>query len=698
VLRKGCHLAWVCLILLGGLLAWSITRLTLERRALEADLRAGCRRQAQDAARSVQAVLTSMQDLVHGIKVELEDGRLKPRSLDARLEQALAKAPGSASRVGVLFQPFAADPGRRLSGPYVERGEGRLRRFGYEGAGDYTRLPWYQFDLGQACWNEPHRDPGSGDLLVDYSEPVQLPGAASPSGVVRVEVTMKAIQELVGHLAPGSSGYGFLLSAKGVYLADPLDARVRNGVTFAAAARDMNEAGRLSLVPVVAAHRAGFAQSISAVSGQESWIFLEPVPAAGWSLGTMIIKDELNLAPANLKHNLVRLVTLAVGAGLVALYLLLRLWNPDGRKLWAFSAGGSLVIAGGIACLWHFAYTLHQAPRAHEVEVMSRASRNAFLKRIATQGQGFNVVSAAFIPTGVFIQQLELSGDSQMKVSGQVWQKFPKGLAAGERGVSFPEAVSSDISAGYAKQEGDTLVQVYPFRAVFRMENNTTVNYPFDKSSIRIRIWPRLLYSNTVLVPDLEAYKVLVPVTLPGIDQGLTLAGWQLGQSHFAFLLQSYNMNLGINSFTGQEDDPEMVYTFTLKRNFINPFIATFLPILVVVCLLFAVLVTTCRTRERAAATGYNVMNVLRTITSLFFPVVISQINLRNHILVEGLLYVEYYYFIIYLLILLVAGDALALAFWDSPLLQRDENRIAKLLFWPCTAASFYAVSILYLR
>ena len=42
------------------------------------------------------------------------------------------------------------------------------------------------------------------------------------------------------------------------------------------------------------------------------------------------------------------------------------------------------------------------------------------------------------------------------------------------------------------------------------------------------------------------------------------------------------------------------------------------------------------------AASGYSAMNLLRSVTTLFFPVVVAQINLRNHILTEGLLYVEY--------------------------------------------------------
>jgi len=127
--RKGCILVWALMFLLGGLLAWSVTRLALQRRAREASIQAGCRGQARAAARSVQTVLADMQVLVHGIRADLERGRLQPRALDARLGQALAGAPRSASRMGVLFQPFAVDPARRLYGPYAERAAGDPRRF-----------------------------------------------------------------------------------------------------------------------------------------------------------------------------------------------------------------------------------------------------------------------------------------------------------------------------------------------------------------------------------------------------------------------------------------------------------------------------------------------------------------------------------------------------------------------------------------
>jgi hypothetical protein len=50
--------------------------------------------------------------------------------------------------------------------------------------------------------------------------------------------------------------------------------------------------------------------------------------------------------------------------------------------------------------------------------------------------------------------------------------------------------------------------------------------------------------------------------------------------------------------------DHELAYTFTLKRNFTNPFTATLLPLLVVAGLLFTLVAITGRSREQMAASG----------------------------------------------------------------------------------------------
>ena len=63
---------------------------------------------------------------------------------------------------------------------------------------------------------------------------------------------------------------------------------------------------------------------------------------------------------------------------------------------------------------------------------------------------------------------------------------------------------------------------------------------------------------------------------------------------------------------------------------------------------------------------------------------ILDQINLRSKILAGGILYLEYFYFILYLLIIAVAINAML--FSQKPnirWLQYQQSLIPKLLYWP---------------
>ena len=689
--RPWFHFGWFCLVVTGGLLLHGGLRFAERRRDAKAAAMDTSRGQAREGAMAVRGLLAGAEGAAQGLASDLGSGALVQAGLPARLEDAMTGMQGHAARVGVLFA------GPHPASPYVEGLDQGFRHFTYDPQGGFASQTWFRKALLSASWGEPHREAATDSFLLDFTAPFQLPGAKAPSGVVRVEFDMAAIQNVVGDLAPGSYGYGFLLSGRGVYLADPQESKVRNQVTFEEDAREARDPGMAALGAAVRSHRPGFSETVRGVSGQPSWMVLEPVPETGWSLGTIAMQDGLSLVPPGERRELARLVSLAVATGLAALFMLLGLWNPGPGKVWAFSLAGSVLVAAGTCLLWHFAYTRHPESREREVQVMSQASRKAFLHRRAARGEGHPEDSETLIPTGVFIQQVEISQDTRLNVSGQVWLKYPAGYPADGRGVAFPEAVTSEVGQGFSRQEGDTLVQVYPFHGAFKMDRDSIVTYPFDRASIRLRVLPRLPYAGAVLVPDLEAYASLVPTSMPGLDKGLSLPGWALEQSRFSFLSHPYEMNLGLAGPTGRRDVPELLFTLTMRRNFLNPFIATFLPIAVVAGLLFASVLTMTRNPDLLTLVGYNASGMIRSVTSLFFPVVVSQISLRSHILTQGLLIVEYYYFAIYFLILLAAVSALAFAHGASSGLAREDNRLAKLLYWPFLTGTFFVITLLYL-
>lgn len=687
--------AGACLVLVGGLLASDTTRLLRHHRAQARRIQEELRDQARKAAQEADALLQRHAAVVEALAGDLEAGRLRPRDLAARMDEALRAGPPSAVRLSAVLAPGL------LPGPT----EARMLRVGRDAQGTVrtseSARGAFARDLalepGRTVWDEPVRGEGLERLVVVCRRPFRLPGGHACAGGLELEMALDEIQHEVQEQAPGETGYGFLLSRRGVYLADPLEVRVRDSQRVDEVARESGDPGRLAIARAALAHEAAFAEGSGGLTGKASWIFLEPVTEAQWSLGLVVLKDELVLDPPGLNGERIRLVTLAVALAWCLLWAGLERRGGGAWRHWAVSLGGSAATVAGMAFVWYFSFAHRPALKDKELPVTTRAALDAFQARFRSLGAGLDSVRPDFIPTGIFIQQLESGGHSSLRVCGQVWGRFPAQVPPEARGFLFPEAVSLEQGAPLVLPAKDGVLVMQPFKGVFPMQKDTVKNYPFDQSSVRLRLWPRHFHGNQILVPDLAAYKLTVPSSLPGVDAGLSLPGWNLRESRFTYFVQRYNTNFGVSGYVGQQESPELVYALTLRRKFTNPFIATFLPILVVTGLLFSLLLTVTRVKERASLLGYNPVNVLRSVISLFFPVVLAQINLRTQVVTEGLLFIEYYYFAVYLLILAVAADALAASTLDRPALAWGDNLGARLLFWPAFTGIFFGISMLYL-
>jgi hypothetical protein len=685
--------AIACLVSLAGFLVLDAVRIVrrhrVQERQVQADLRAQARRSAQD----VESLLERHTRLLQGLARELEGGRLRPGDLPHRLEARLREGPVSAVRIRVTFPPGTFQP-EALMVETLRRGTGFVHAQGRSGR-TISELP-----DGQVTWDEPTRTDDQGHLVATCHLAFHARGPGR--GVLDLDMALDGIQKEIQDLVPGVSGYGLLLSRQGVFLADPLQARVRESQTIQQVARASGDAGRLAIARAALAHEPGFAESSTGLTGLPSWIILEPVPSAQWSLGLVALKGELLLVPPGASAQRVRMILLAVGLAWCVLGCLLVGPGRAGgavpeRNLWGLVLGGSLATSAGMGLLWFFSFTYHPAPRNEERPILTRPALEAFKEDLGHLGADMASVPPRFLRTGVFISQLDPAGPNSLRVCGQVWGRFPRDLPPEDRGFLFPEAVSLDQGTPTVLDQSGEFLVLQPFKAVFPMQKDTVRTYPFDQSSVRLRLWPKRFHGNLVLQPDLASYTLMAPSSLPGVDAGLSLPGWVLRESRFSYLVHRYNTRFGVDAFIGHQESPELAYTLVLRRKFTNPFIATFLPILVVASLLFALLLTVTRMRDRASAIGYNVVNVLRSVISLFFPVVLAQINLRSQVVMEGLLYIEYYYFAVYLLILAVAADALAVAISGSPLLAWRDNLAARLLFWPILTGLFFGISVLYL-
>jgi len=262
------------------------------------------------------------------------------------------------------------------------------------------------------------------------------------------------------------------------------------------------------------------------------------------------------------------------------------------------------------------------------------------------------------IPTGFFIQSIYFESANNILISGYIWQKYTLGKHDHvARGFIMPESIKSAGSAVtreiYRKKEGNNELIGWYFERVIN-QNFKYTKFPLDFKTVWIRLWHQDFYRNIVLVPDLNSYDSTKVSDNFGIDADIVLSGWSMINTFFSYSFKSYDTNFGFNDYIGKNDFPELHYNLLLKRKIINPLIVYIAPMLVVLTLLFAVLMTTSSNKDSIEKSGFTILESYASYTGLLFVILLAHIDLRNKLPVNSIFYIEYFYIMLYLIILLL--------------------------------------------
>ena len=200
------------------------------------------------------------------------------------------------------FAPYAYDPGGQYSstsGDSSGENDPVLTDLGRAG-GAYEVNDWYQLPLhmGRPVWTEPYYQQGGGQVvLATYADPVHLARDKAPvSGVVIGDISLLWLRRLLQDIDLGQSGYAFLISRTGTFIAHPDPSFIMNESIFSvAAARD--DRGLRALGQKMIGGASGYAlfDGLRTMQSDEpSWLAYRPVPSTGWSLGIVITDSEIN--------------------------------------------------------------------------------------------------------------------------------------------------------------------------------------------------------------------------------------------------------------------------------------------------------------------------------------------------------------------------------------------------------------------
>jgi phosphoserine phosphatase RsbU/P len=246
----------------------------------------------------IEATLRSVEKLPRLTALHLENPNLSNDMLLSLMAEMVTSAPeifGAAA----AFEPHAMHPASRYYAPYFFRDDSGQVAYTQLGSDAYNYFLWDWYliprELDRPVWSEPYFDEGGGDILMcTYSHPFydRTANQRAFRGVVTADISLQELVSAIGEISLYESGYAFLISRNGLYVAHPDPSLIMRESVFSVAealqrpylrriGQDMIQGGE------------GFAVLYSVLTGKRSLLSYAPVSASGWSVGVVIPEAEL---------------------------------------------------------------------------------------------------------------------------------------------------------------------------------------------------------------------------------------------------------------------------------------------------------------------------------------------------------------------------------------------------------------------
>lgn len=369
--------------------------------------------------------------------------------------------------------------------------------------------------------------------------------------------------------------------------------------------------------------------------------------------------------------------------------------NHGGAWLWAALVSGALLV--GLVALW----LRYDCCALDETEIL--ASEDIVTEKLDAAGSK----DLYHLPTGIFLQSLDFVNSYDVEVTGRLWQRVPADAplpASARPGVIFPDAITEhekNLELVYDGVPLDSGARLYTWnfkvtlRQFFEYED-----YPLDGKQVWLRLWTLDPLNKVQLVPDLGAYASTAPDTLVGVSDRLVGGEWTGLSSFYSFASLQYGTDFGRGTGAGGMDRPtrpELRYNVVLQRDFTDAFVVNLVPLLVTFGLLFGLMMTVTRMPERRERTGFSTLSVFGSCSGLFFIVLLGHIQLRQEFAGSQIVYLEYFYIVSYVALLIVSLFAFSVVRGGEPhhsWLLRNDGRVMKLGFWPVLLSVLLAISI----
>jgi hypothetical protein len=686
-----------CLISL-GLTLFGLFRYFGYERGIVEPLKEDLIRRTREAAAQIDGALTPAREAAEGMATRLDEIADPNEEQLVELLREAVLSDDSCYGGAIAFEPNRFDPERRLYAPYFARKNGELAFLRIEESYDYTdpSQEWYAKALAEGPrWSEPYFDTSVGDVLMTtYSSVFHDEGA--PQGVVTIDVSMDVIRQIVRSLDLGGIGYALLLSDQGRFLYHPNEDLVLSGANVLEVTERSGDAELHELATKILEGGSGIDDHTGPLTGLDTWFVYEPVTTTGWSLVGAYVKNDAPIDTAVLRHWQIKIGAAVLVFVATAAALMLNVFAGDRRRLWTYSIVISLLLVVGIGFTWRAALRYDSDENVTGLIVTDSTGLKSFEQMTADQSRERLTEPPIFLPTGVLIDSLRFDGGTDIDVRGFVWQRYDAATQPQVvRGISLAGVAEQRIGEPQVERLGEKEIVRWPFEVAQRVRFENS-KYPLMRERFALRVVPRDIASNVLLVPDLEAYPILSPTTLPGLDENVFLPGWEITRTFFELREQAPVTNFGLGNSSTNETFPSLYFNIEVRKEFSDTFVSNLVPLIIVGLVIFLVLLINEREEERIllmrTGPGFN----LSIAGTLLFVAVFSHIGARQKIAAQEIIYLEYFYIVMYFALLWVAVNSILYVRWpESKFIQYEENLLPKVLFWPVTLGALWVATLL---
>lgn len=628
--------------------------------------------------------LEEFRDRICKEKLSLDQLREELRTQLAKDEQLIGMA--------LAFKPFAFDKQKKLCSLYLERSSGKIvdLPLDYDYTEEKTEFTWYHKGIIEPIWTDPFFEVANKEIIITYSIPFYKPGNPDEIiGVSTFDIALEKLDRLISNIDLGKmGGYTYVLSHDGHFLSHPIKEYVRTNQTINTIPGFIKNN---HLKPLSEYSEATVSRLTLNESHSDIWQAVSPIDGTNWKIVANYPIFDISLIASKMRQDSFQLIAFISITLIMLAFILLKVDHLK-NFCWKTSWSITLVLISTLIAFWTASLYNHDSNMGNAVEIKNKSGLNSFIdslpKADSTRGNPVPVI----IPIGIYLQSLEFKSSNNIDVTGYVWQKYQEG---GYENLSYkiehdfilPDAVSQNIKKSYQrKNENGEIVQGWYFEATLRQPFDYS-EYPFDRKKVWFRFWHKNFDKNVILVPDIHSYEKFDSKELPGLDPNIVMSQWDIRESNFYYVLEDYATNFGINNYEGQVRFPELYYTVNIDRKFLGPFVLYLLPFLSIATLLFAWI-----NIKKPSSQDF-----LNGSSALLFTVLLAHYSLRENLDVNEIVYMEYFYFFMYIVIflLLVLNHIKAMEIRFLKPLTNNDFLLCRLLYWPLLLVSLIVITVI---